>query len=451
MKYKLIELDFNIPSHEIFESIKENDWAVFLNSNHEKYPDQRFDIITSNPIKKIIFKDASVLLVENENFTKELDTCPFDLLREIMSNYKREPVDDIPFCGGAIGHIAYDYGKELHQIKSLNKSLNFPSFAFGIYDWAVIYDYHKKKAFIIYHENNAVIKNISNYSPKEKKSNSKDSFKITSSCESNMNYALYEMKLMKILEYIKAGDCYQVNLAQRFSLAYEGDEYNLYQQLNKTFSSPYSVYFNSHNGKILSFSPERFLSIKNNIIETKPIKGTRPRSDNPIIDKNNIDDLKSSEKDMAENLMIVDLLRNDLSINCKKGTVKVDKLFEIETFANVHHLVSTITGEIDESSNIYNLIRDAFPGGSITGAPKLRAMEIIEELEPDERSIYCGSIGYISFDEKTDLNISIRSMLSINNNLYFWGGGGIVYDSDIRSEYNETISKVKPLLDAFSD
>ena len=259
------------------------------------------------------------------------------------------------------------------------------------------------------------------------------------------------MKLMKILEYIKAGDCYQVNLAQRFSLAYEGCEYNLYQQLNETFSSPYSVYFNSHNGKILSFSPERFLSIKNNIIETKPIKGTRPRSDNPIIDKNNIDDLKSSEKDMAENLMIVDLLRNDLSINCKKGTVKVDKLFEIETFANVHHLVSTITGEIDESSNIYNLIRDAFPGGSITGAPKLRAMEIIEELEPDERSIYCGSIGYISFDEKTDLNISIRSMLSINNNLYFWGGGGIVYDSDIRSEYNETISKVKPLLDAFSD
>ena len=122
MKYKLIELDFNIPSHEIFESIKENDWAVFLNSNHEKYPDQRFDIITSNPIKKIIFKDNSVLLVENENFTKELDTCPFDLLREIMSNYKREPVDDIPFCGGAIGHIAYDYGKELHQIKSLNKS-----------------------------------------------------------------------------------------------------------------------------------------------------------------------------------------------------------------------------------------------------------------------------------------------------------------------------------------
>ena len=169
------------------------------------------------------------------------------------------------------------------------------------------------------------------------------------------------------------------------------------------------------------------------------------------VDKKNIEDLESSQKDKAENLMIVDLLRNDLGMNCKKGSVKVDKLFDIETFANVHHLVSTIHAEIDSESNIYNLIRDAFPGGSITGAPKLRAMQIIHELEPNNRSIYCGSIGYISFDEKTDFNISIRSMLSIDNNLYFWGGGGIVNDSDIRSEYNETISKVKPLLDTFSD
>tara|TARA_B100000123_G_scaffold242237_1_gene196432 strand:+ start:18 stop:818 length:801 start_codon:yes stop_codon:yes gene_type:complete len=266
-----------------------------------------------------------------------------------------------------------------------------------------------------------------------------------------MNYDLYEMKLLKILEYIRAGDCYQVNLSQMFSLSYEGDEYELYKNLNKSFASPYSAYMNYPFGKILSFSPERFLSIKNNIVETKPIKGTRPRSDDPDLDKKNIEDLKSSLKDKAENLMIVDLLRNDLGMNCKKGSVKVDKLFDIETFANVHHLVSTIHAEVDSESNIYNLIRDAFPGGSITGAPKLRAMQIIHELEPSNRSIYCGSIGYISFDEKTDFNISIRSMLSIDNNLYFWGGGGIVNDSDIRSEYNETISKVKPLLDKFSD
>tara|TARA_Y100000768_G_scaffold378910_1_gene353917 strand:+ start:32 stop:832 length:801 start_codon:yes stop_codon:yes gene_type:complete len=266
-----------------------------------------------------------------------------------------------------------------------------------------------------------------------------------------MNYDLYKSKVSKISNYIKNGDCYQVNFAQRFSLGYKGDEYSIYKTLNKSFASPYSAYINYPFGNILSFSPERFLSVKNNIVETKPIKGTRPRSDDTEIDEKNIIELKLSEKDKAENLMIVDLLRNDLGINCKNGSINVDKLFEIETFANVHHLVSTITGEIKDKSNIYNLIRDAFPGGSITGAPKLRAMEIIEELEPDNRSIYCGSIGYIGFDQKTDLNISIRSMLAVNNKLYFWGGGGIVNDSDVRSEYNESIAKVKPLLDTFSD
>jgi para-aminobenzoate synthetase component 1 len=266
-----------------------------------------------------------------------------------------------------------------------------------------------------------------------------------------MNYDLYHAKLSKIMNYIKSGDCYQVNLAQRFSLGFEGDEYSIYKTLTKSFASPYSAFMNYPFGKILSFSPERFLSINNGVVETKPIKGTRPISIDPVIDKKNIKELKTSEKDKAENLMIVDLLRNDLGMNCKNGSIKVDKLFEIETFANVHHLVSTISGEVDNDSNIYNLIKDAFPGGSITGAPKLRSMEIIEELEPNNRSIYCGSIGYIGFDEKTDLNISIRTMLAVNKNLYFWGGGGIVNDSDIRSEYNESIDKVKPLLDTFSD
>ena len=236
----------------------------------------------------------------------------------------------------------------------------------------------------MYHEKNTITENIINNNKKNHETNIVP-FQITSRCESNMNYDLYEMKLLKILEYIRAGDCYQVNLSQMFSLSYEGNEYELYKNLNKSFASPYSAYMNYPFGKILSFSPERFLSIKNNIVETKPIKGTRPKSDDPDIDKKNIKDLESSQKDRAENLMIVDLLRNDLGMNCKKGSVKVDKLFDIETFANVHHLVSTIRAEIDSESNIYNLIRDAFPGGSITGAPKLRAMQIIHELEPNNK------------------------------------------------------------------
>mgnify|MGYP001178632328 CR=1 FL=1 len=450
MSYKLHPLDFSIPSEQVFESIKNEDWSVFLNSNNKKYTDQRFDILSASPKQKIIFSDDSAYLINKNEEPKKTELCPFELLREVMSKYKSNCDTDIPFSGGAIGYISYDYGNYLHNIENKNNHFNQPLLAFGIYDWAVIYDYALEKSFLLYHEKNSITENIINNNKKSLDSNVMP-FQITSRCESNMNYDLYEMKLLKILEYIRAGDCYQVNLSQMFTLSYEGNEYELYKNLNKSFASPYSAYMNYPFGKILSFSPERFLSIKNNIVETKPIKGTRPRSDDPNIDKKNIEDLESSQKDRAENLMIVDLLRNDLGMNCKKGSVKVDKLFDIETFANVHHLVSTIHAEIDSESNIYNLIKDAFPGGSITGAPKLRAMQIIHELEPNNRSIYCGSIGYISFDEKTDFNISIRSMISKDNNLYFWGGGGIVYDSDIRSEYNETISKVKPLLDIFSD
>lgn len=445
MNYNIKDLDYSIPSIKYFDIIKNNDWSVFLNSNHQKYSDQRFDILTSNPVEKVIL-DSS-----DKGFENNKDEI-FTRIQNIMKKSKCSPQEDIPFCGGAIGFMSYDYGNKLHKVKSYKpKDFNYPLMAFGIYDWCITYDHFKKKSFILFHEKNDIVDKIINYNFENKKSNHIRNFKSTSSCESNMTFALYESKIKKILSYINDGDCYQVNLAQRFSLGYEGDEYSMYKTLNSSFASPYSAYINYPFGKILSFSPERFLSIQNNIVETKPIKGTRPRSNDLEIDQANIQELKTSEKDRAENLMIVDLLRNDLGINCKNGSIKVDKLFEIETFANVHHLVSTITGEVDKESSIYNLIKDAFPGGSITGAPKLRSMQIIEELEPNNRHVYCGSIGYIGFDEKVDLNISIRTMLAVDKNLYFWGGGGIVADSDIKSEYNESIAKVKPLLDTFSD
>ena len=445
MNYNIKDLDYSIPSIKYFDIIKNNDWSVFLNSNHQKYSDQRFDILTSNPVEKVIL-DSS-----DKGFENNKDEI-FTRIQNIMKKSKCSPQEDIPFCGGAIGFMSYDYGNKLHNVKSYKpKDFNYPLIAFGIYDWCITYDHFKKKSFILFHEKNDIVDKIINYNFENKKSSHLRNFKSTSSCESNMTFALYESKIKKILSYINEGDCYQVNLAQRFSLGYEGDEYSMYKTLNSSFASPYSAYINYPFGKILSFSPERFLSIQNNIVETKPIKGTRPRSNDLEIDRANIQELKTSEKDRAENLMIVDLLRNDLGINCKNGSIKVDKLFEIETFANVHHLVSTITGEVDKESSIYNLIKDAFPGGSITGAPKLRSMQIIEELEPNNRHVYCGSIGYICFDEKVDLNISIRTMLAVDKKLYFWGGGGIVADSDIKSEYNESIAKVKPLLDTFSD
>jgi para-aminobenzoate synthetase component 1 len=445
MNFHIKDLDYSIPPTKFFDIIKNNDWSIFLNSNYEKYSNQRFDILTSNPIDKII-------LDHTDRGSKINKDNIFEKIQNIIKKNQCSSHKEIPFCGGAIGFMSYDYGNELHNIETKNiESPNYPLVAFGIYDWCITYDHLKKKSFILYHKKNEIVNKIINYKFTDKELSHLRNFKSISSCESNMTYDLYKSKIKKILSYINKGDCYQVNLAQRFSLGYEGDEYSMYEILNSSFASPYSAYMNYPFGKILSFSPERFLSIQNNIVETKPIKGTRPRSKDPEVDKMNLHELKTSDKDRAENLMIVDLLRNDLGINCKNGSIKVDKLFEIETFANVHHLVSTIKGEVDESSSIYNLIKDAFPGGSITGAPKLRSMQIIDELEPNNRSVYCGSIGYISFDEKVDLNISIRTMLAVDNNLYFWGGGGIVTDSDIKSEYNESIAKVKPLLDTFSD
>ena len=202
---------------------------------------------------------------------------------------------------------------------------------------------------------------------------------------------------------------------------------------------------------IMSFSPERFLSYDNEIVETKPIKGTRPVSQDKEINNRALEELASSYKEKAENLMIVDLLRNDLGKNCEFGSVKVTKLFDIETFANVHHLVSTVQGKIPNTSDIFKLIKGCFPGGSITGAPKIRAMQIINELEPDNRGIYCGSIGYISSNGNTDLNIAIRTVAATNDKLFFWGGGGIVYDSEVESEYKETLDKIKPLLKIFEN
>ena len=199
----------------------------------------------------------------------------------------------------------------------------------------------------------------------------------------------------------------------------------------------------------MTFSPECFISQNKEHVSTKPIKGTRPISKDSIENKKIIDELLNSDKDKAENLMIVDLLRNDFGRNCKYGSVYVENLFDVETFSNVHHLVSTVKGTISNNSDIYSLLKGCFPGGSITGAPKIRAMQIIDEIECSNRGIYCGSIGYISGNDKSNLNIAIRTIFADDNTLYFWGGGGIVYDSEVELEYKETLDKVRPLLDLF--
>jgi para-aminobenzoate synthetase component 1 len=262
----------------------------------------------------------------------------------------------------------------------------------------------------------------------------------------NQTESEYRQKLQKVDDYLHSGDCYQINFSQRFEATYQGSEWQAYQLLRDVNKAPFSSFIRLENSCILSVSPERFLQVKGGMVETKPIKGTRKRAQNSEDDRKLSEELLSSEKDRAENLMIVDLLRNDLSKHCEPHSVVVPALFKLESYPAVHHMVSTILGRLKATSSPIKLLKGAFPGGSITGAPKHRAMQIIQELEPDKRSIYCGSIGYIGIRDDMDTSICIRTVLAENNHLYCWAGGGIVLDSDIASEYQESLDKVAKIL-----
>ncbi len=250
-----------------------------------------------------------------------------------------------------------------------------------------------------------------------------------------------------VQKYLLEGDCYQVNLAQRFAAQASGDAYAAYLELRQSSPAPYSAFLDWPQAQILCASPERFLQVRQGRVETKPIKGTRARSDDAVEDARLAEELRHHPKDRAENLMIVDLLRNDLGKSCEPGSVRAPKLFEVESFANVHHLVSTVEGKLQSGRDALDVLRDCFPGGSITGAPKQRAMEIIEQLEPNRRGIYCGAIGYIGHDGNMDTNIAIRTLVYSEDSIRCWAGGGIVADSQCEAEYQETLDKVSAILE----
>jgi para-aminobenzoate synthetase component 1 len=325
-----------------------------------------------------------------------------------------------------------------------------PEMMIGIYDWMVVIDHQLQQSWLLAQGRDlrtktlwdSLVVEFSDY-PDE---NDVDDFHITSSIQTNMSWDEYAQAFSKIQNYIYEGDCYQVNLAQRFQASCEGSSWALYQNLRKQNSAPFSAYLNFPDVQILSSSPERFIAVLDDKIETKPIKGTRPRGTNPEHDKQLVDELRNSPKDRAENVMIVDLLRNDIGKNSAIGSVDVPSLFDVESFATVHHLVSTVQARLEANRHALHLLRGCFPGGSITGAPKIRSMEIIEELEPHRRGVYCGGIGWIGFDGNMDSNIAIRTLVRSDDQIRFWAGGGIVVDSDASAEYQETFDKAAALL-----
>ncbi len=273
-----------------------------------------------------------------------------------------------------------------------------------------------------------------------------DEFERCSEWESNMDWPAYRDRFDQVQDYLHSGDCYQINLAQRWQAAYRGNPLTAYERLLEKNGAPFSGFIDLGEVQILSVSPERFIRVESGQCQTRPIKGTRPRVADPIKDEAQRKDLANSEKDRAENVMIVDLLRNDFAKSCRPGTIQVPELFAIESYPAVHHLVSTITGTLRPDRTALDLLLDAFPGGSITGAPKIRAMEIIEMLEPHRRQIYCGSLVRLSSNGDMDSSIAIRTLVTHKQMIYCWGGGGLVADSEARNEYQETLDKVSRIL-----
>ena len=271
-------------------------------------------------------------------------------------------------------------------------------------------------------------------------------FRVLDAPRSNLSRSAYAGAFKRVQEHIRVGDCYQVNLAQRFAARAMGDAWHAYLKLRAINPAPFAAYLDLPDGKIVCSSPERFLEVRGDRVETKPIKGTRPRSADAVRDRALADELRASAKDRAENVMIVDLLRNDLGKCCVPGSVRVSKLFDIESFASVHQLVSTVEGRLAPDKHALDLVGACFPGGSITGAPKVAAMKIIEALEPHRRSVYCGSIGYVGYDGNMDLNIAIRTLVQQGDYVYTWAGGGVVADSKVDAEYQESFDKAAAML-----
>lgn len=449
----LTELPYRPDSAALFEAVADRPWAVFLDSGLH-YPGQaRYDIIAAEPHVRLITRGG---LTEVHGETSELSRAdPFELLRAQLAidpSCRGElPGVELPFSGGAIGYFGYDLARRLERLPvRARDSERIPDMAIGIYDWAVVVDHSEQKAWLVGQgrdpDTDRKWDGLVRLFTAEPSERQRPPFRVTSPVTSNFTPKGYGHAFDRILNYIRAGDCYQVNLAQRFTAHASGDPWLAYQRLRLINPAPYSAYMNTPYAQILSASPERFLRVANGQVETRPIKGTRPRAGHAKLDAERIAELVASEKDRAENLMIVDLLRNDLSKNCAIGSVKVPRLFDVESFATVHHLVSTVTGKLAAGRDAIDLLRGAFPGGSITGAPKTRAMQIIEELEPHRRGVYCGAIGYIGYDGDMDTNIAIRTLVHSRGIVRFWAGGGIVADSQREAEYQETFDKAAALL-----
>jgi para-aminobenzoate synthetase component 1 len=447
----VLDLPPTITAAEWFAGLRGFSLPVMLSSGSASHVAGRYDIVCADPVSILLTRGNNTEIIDVASGHSSISAeDPFVLLQQYcpITTGASDTAPQLPFTGGAIGYFGYEL---LHRNFGLPHKQHLaglpPDMQAGIYDWAVVIDHHLGRSTLVLRDmpeqrKSRILTAIERVKDHTTVPADNAAFALTSPFTSNYSRAAYLERFNRIIDYIRAGDCYQVNLAQCFTASCTGDSLAAFTRLQALADAPFAAFIEHGDTTVMSFSPERFLRVADGKVITQPIKGTRPRSADPGEDKANIEDLANSTKDRAENLMIVDLLRNDIGRVCEFGSVKAERMFEIQSFTNVHHLVSTISGRLTRTEDVFRLFAACFPGGSITGTPKKRAMEIIDELETMPRSVYCGAIAWFDFSGNMDSNICIRTLVNAAGQVHCWGGGGIVADSNGDAEYQETLDKI---------
>jgi para-aminobenzoate synthetase component 1 len=441
----------------IFSYFSQQEGAVFLDSAQLRENCGRYSFIAIAPFLTLVSKNGQLTLND-----QPVAGTPFEVLAENLAKFPLTYNPGLPpFQGGVVGFFSYDLYQHLENIAGQQiDDIEFPDLAVGFYDLVLAFDHLLQQAWI-FSSGYPLQKVAARIARAEKRIAwlqaelekipplpSLSSVTLNEQdIQKNFSAQQYQMAVREVIEYILAGDVFEVNIAQRFK-AFLPDNllpFDVYQRLRLINPAPFAAYLKLSNVIIASASPERFLKLTQRRVEARPIKGTRPRGKTKMQDLQLADELLHSEKDRAENIMIVDLLRNDLSRVCEDHSIHVLQLCSLESYATVHHLVSVITGKLREKLQAVDLLQASFPGGSITGAPKIRAMEIIAKIEPTRRGPYCGSVAYIGFNGDMDSSIVIRTYTIKNNTIIFQAGGAVVADSDLPAEYEEVLMKAQPL------
>ena len=453
---RTLELPYDEPTgcaarHVWFERLRPLGWAAFLDSGERSRTGGRFDILAAGPVASLVSRGGAAEILRDGSVTVFGDGA-FAGLRALLEG---AACDDTawPIAGGAIGYLGYELGRSAARLPAEKAGCEafMPEAAVGLYAWTVVVDHAERRAALTSlasfpdAEAAALRARLLAGEPFER-----EPFRVEGEIASSLEREAYLPRAARIIDYIREGDAYQANLTREFRVACSGDAWEFYRHLHDTNPAPMGAYLEYPFGAVLSSSPERLLTVAGRDALTRPIKGTRRRRADPAEDARAREALASSAKDRAENVMIVDLLRNDFGRVCEPGSVAAPEICELESFATVHHLVSTVTGRLAAGRDGVDLLEACFPGGSITGAPKRRAMEIIDELEPHRREVYCGAIGYATPAGRLDMNIPIRTTLAAKGELRFYAGGGIVADSSPEAEFEETEVKIAAIRRALS-